>query len=118
MNRVWRRIPPATPSQELIDLAGGDPVVAQLLAQRGFATPAAARAFLHPEHYSPSAPQALYGLEHAASVLLDELNRGHNILVWGDFDVDGQTSTALLYSALKRLAGPDRVRYHVPNRFR
>ena len=37
------------------------------------------------------------------------------MLIWGDFDVDGQTATALLYSALRRLGA--RVSYHVPNRF-
>ena len=37
--------------------------------------------------------------------------------MWGDFDVDGQTSTALLVTALQQLAGRERVRFHVPNRF-
>ena len=50
---------------------------------------------------------------------VDRLQRAirdrEQILIWGDFDVDGQTSTALLFSALKKKDA--RVSYHVPNRF-
>ncbi len=46
------------------------------------------------------------------------LAAGENILVWGDFDVDGQTSTSLLVAGLLALADdPAQVRFHVPNRF-
>ena len=45
------------------------------------------------------------------------MDQGEQMLVWGDFDVDGQTSTSLLVAALRKLAGEERVHYHVPNRF-
>ena len=50
-------------------------------------------------------------------MLCDAINARQNILVWGDFDVDGQTSTSLLVAALQKLNGVDRVHFHVPNRF-
>src|SRR5262249_21734084 len=52
------------------------------------------------------------------SVWVERLDRsiraGDSILIWGDFDVDGQTATALLFTALRRMGA--NVRYHVPLR--
>lgn len=115
--KPWLIRPPITPSPALIAVAGGHALVAQLLAQRGLDTPEAALPFLDPGQYQPAPPAALFGVEHAAQVLHAAIAAGQNLLVWGDFDVDGQTSTALLVSALQDLAGEDRVRFHVPNRF-
>ncbi|MEZ4729860.1 MAG: DHH family phosphoesterase, partial [Caldilineaceae bacterium] len=117
MKRPWTIVPPTTPSPELVALVGGHPLIAQLLAQRGIDTPEKARAFLNPGHYAPTPPTALVGVTEAAQILHDTIQAGKNIFVWGDFDVDGQTSTSLLVAALQKLAGVERVRFHVPNRF-
>ena len=95
---------------------GGHPLVAQSLAQRGILTPAAARRFLDPDHYTPAAPDELPDMDAAVACLQRVIRERGEILVWGDFDVDGQTATALLVSALRDLGA--RVRWHVPNRFR
>jgi single-stranded-DNA-specific exonuclease len=91
--------------------------VAQLLAQRGFDMPQKAQAFLNPAFYTPTPPNALTGVVEAATLLHQAIRDSQNILVWGDFDVDGQTSTSLLVAALQKLAGEERVCFHVPNRF-
>ncbi|CAN5808690.1 single-stranded-DNA-specific exonuclease RecJ [soil metagenome] len=96
---------------------GGHPLIAQLLAQRGFDTAAKARAFLDPTQYAPARPTALFGVAEAAQLICEAISVRQNILVWGDFDVDGQTSTSLLVAALQKLVGVERVRFHVPNRF-
>jgi single-stranded-DNA-specific exonuclease len=116
MQKAWTLRSPVSPSQDLIATAG-HPLVAQILAQRGFDTPAKARAFLDPTWYSPAPPTALCGVAEAAQLLHEAIRREQKILVWGDFDVDGQTSTSLLVAALQKLAGFERVRFHVPNRF-
>jgi single-stranded-DNA-specific exonuclease len=113
----WTLVAPAEPSPELVAEVGGHPLVARLLAQRGYTTPAQARAFLDPAYYTPAPPGALYGVTEAARILHDALRNRANILVWGDFDVDGQTSTSLLVAALRRLSNDHRVSFHVPNRF-
>ena len=113
----WSLRPPGTPSADLVAEVGGHPLVAQLLAQRGYTTPAQARAFLDPTAYTPAPPSRLFGLVDAAAILYDAIRRDQNILVWGDFDVDGQTSTSLLVAALHKLTDPARIRFHVPNRF-
>ncbi len=117
MSDLWSLLEPGSPADDLAAAVGGHPLVAQLLAQRGFTQPAAARAFLDPAVYTPAPPTALYGLDSAARLLKAAIDRRERILVWGDFDVDGQTSTSLLVAALRRLAGDERVLFHVPNRF-
>jgi len=98
---------------ELLDFTG-DPFLAQLLAQRGLTTLAQARAFLDPNAYQPAPPQLLPDLEQAVVRLSRAIERQELIYVWGDFDVDGQTSTALLVSALQNLGA--KVRFYIPNR--
>lgn len=117
MTQPWILKPSVTPSSELVAAVGGHPLVARLLAQRGVDTPAKALPFLDPNHYTPAPPSALIGVDAAAQLLYDAVAAGQYILVWGDFDVDGQTSTALLVTALRMLADDRRVRFHVPNRF-
>lgn len=117
VNNPWILTQPVTPSPQLTETVGGHPLIAQLLAQRGFDTPDKARAFLDPNFYKPAPPTALIGVAEAAQQLHTAIHARHNILVWGDFDVDGQTSTSLLVAALQKLAGVERVRFHVPNRF-
>ncbi len=112
--RPWLEIPEIEISAELLQIAGGQPLVAQALAQRGYADPAAARAFLDPAYYSSASPWELPGMERAVERLGSALRRGEHILVWGDFDVDGQTATTLLVSTLRELGG--RVSYHIPVR--
>lgn len=103
---------PVTP--ELLALAGGERLTAQALARRGFGNPQQALSFLDPRHYPQTSPFALPGMEAAVARLLRALDRHEPVLVWGDFDVDGQTSTALLVDALTELGG--RARYHIPVR--
>nr|MBN1228426.1 single-stranded-DNA-specific exonuclease RecJ [Anaerolineae bacterium] len=93
---------------------GGHELAARILAQRGISSPEAARSFLNPEYYTPADPRELPDLAEAAERLYQAVVRGERILVWGDFDVDGQTATALLVDALRGMGGS--VEYHIPNR--
>jgi single-stranded-DNA-specific exonuclease len=95
-------------------LPGLSPLVAQTLIQRGMTDSAAARAFLFPDSYVPAPAEALPGLAAAADRVAQSLRAGDSICVWGDFDVDGQTSTTVLVQTLRAL-GAD-VTYHIPVR--
>ncbi|MFM8322258.1 MAG: DHHA1 domain-containing protein [Chloroflexota bacterium] len=114
--------PPAHSQAEQTVLAAGalaaelglHPVAAQALARRGFSDPTAARAFLDPALYPFPPPHDLPGVTEAAARLARAIERQETILVWGDFDVDGQTATAVLVGVLQQLGG--RVRYHIPVR--
>jgi single-stranded-DNA-specific exonuclease len=60
--------------------------------------------------------QALKGLDDACDLLVSAINQQQKILILGDFDVDGATSTALAVDALRQM-GAQNVSYLVPNRF-
>lgn len=103
-----------TASDSLQESVGGHPLVADILARRGIVDPDEALAFLDPARYRPAAPADLPDLDTAAARLMEAVRRRERILVWGDFDVDGQTSTALLVDALRDLGAA--VNYHIPLR--
>ncbi len=94
---------------------GGHRLIAEHLARKGITTPAAAQRFLSADQYEPAPADELPDMDRAVERLKSAIHAREGILIWGDFDVDGQTSTALLFSALKRKGA--QVRYHVPNRF-
>lgn len=85
----------------------------RVLAHRGITTPAEAEAFLHGGYLSDN-PYRLKGVNEAVTRLRDALRRGERIAVYGDFDADGVTSTALMTLALRAL-GAD-VRPYIPHR--
>lgn len=89
-------------------------LVAELLIRRGFITLASARSFLDPACYKPSPPEAMPGVTSAIEELNTAIKENIPILVWGDFDVDGQTATTILVSALQKLGA--HVNYHIPVR--
>ncbi len=95
---------------------GGHPLLTEMLVRRGVTTPAAALAFLDPQHYTPASPYDLPDLQIAVERLERALRSGERIGVWGDFDVDGQTATTLLVAVLRGLGGD--VVYHIPVRGR
>lgn len=113
--RDWQELAPVDAPGALSDAVGGHRLVAEHLARKGILTAAAARRFLSAEHYSPASADELPDIDSAVERLKRAIDRNEQVLIWGDFDVDGQTATTLLYSALKERGA--RVAYHVPNRF-
>lgn len=93
---------------------GGHPLVAETLLRRGFTDKKSIHGFLDPDQYPPAPASDLPGMAAAVDRLWFALDTRERICVWGDFDVDGQTSTTLLVSALCDLGGD--VVYHIPVR--
>jgi single-stranded-DNA-specific exonuclease len=82
--------------------------IARLLARKGFATPDEVQAFLQPRLKSLSDPFLLPNLEAAVKRILSALDRREQIVLFGDYDVDGVTSLALLGETLRAFdATPD-----------
>lgn len=91
------------------------PELIQILKARGIKTPEDAKAFLNPSYYVPASPFDLPDLQRAVDILnnlIDTDNR--SVLIWGDFDADGQTSTAILVEGLRQLGFE--VTYYIPDR--
>lgn len=101
-------------TQSLQRECGVSPLVAQVLATRGLDTPARARQFLNLKLTDLHPPQALPGVATACPVILDAIKSGQRITVYGDYDADGMTATAILYRCIQMLGGD--VHYFVPNR--
>ena len=94
---------------------GTAPIIGQILWNRGLQTAEAARAFLHPEDEPYCDPFLMMDMERAAHRILEAIHVGEQIVVYGDYDVDGMTSTTLLMKNIRALDGM--VSYYIPNRF-
>lgn len=85
------------------------PVAYQLLLARGFATPEAVRRYLRPRLGQVESAGAMIDAPRAVERLATAVTRGEVILVHGDYDVDGMTSTALLTRVLRALGAREVV---------
>lgn len=95
--------------------AGVPVAVLNILAQRGVSSEEEASDFLATAPKTTHDPSLLKDLEEAVTAIIAAADRGDRICIYGDYDADGVTSTALLYSVIKRLT--DRVDFYVPSRF-
>ena len=110
----WVIAPPIT-SQADEALAKFPPILRQIVFNRGMGTDAEARAFLKAEPNSNTDPFQLIGMAATVDRIRYALDHNEPIAIYGDYDVDGVTATALLVDALRAL-GAD-VRGYIPNRF-
>lgn len=90
------------------------PILAQLLLNRNLADPQAAHRFLAAPMKDLHEPERLPGMPQAVDRLLAAIKEGKRICVYGDYDVDGVTGTAILMTCLKHLGA--QVEFHVPHR--
>jgi single-stranded-DNA-specific exonuclease len=86
------------------------PVTARCLATRGVGEPQDARAYLDPRLGGLRRPDGLAGFSRAVERLADAVRRRERIGVWGDYDVDGVTTAALLTIFLRSVGGQVDVR--------
>ncbi len=115
MQRQWRIVPHDGPRVEhLIRTANLPPVVAQLMVSRGVYSADDAASFLDNKLTGLRDPEELPGVPLATEILLAAIKDKTPIVIYGDYDCDGMTGSAILVNGL-RLLGAD-VSYHVPNR--
>lgn len=112
--RTWIEPPRVTVPPSLEEAVGGHGLLSQALVRRGISDVGQAKAFLDANLYQPAQPTVLPGIGKATERIELAINQGDLICVWGDFDVDGQTSTAVLVSTLQDLGA--KVKYHIPVR--
>ncbi|MCH8485835.1 MAG: single-stranded-DNA-specific exonuclease RecJ [Candidatus Cyclonatronum sp.] len=91
-------------------------VIARLLALRGITTFDKAKTFFRPEQAQIHDPFLMQDMETAACRLAAAVRSHEKVLIYGDYDVDGTTSTAIMYLFLKQF-GLD-ARYFIPHRFK
>ena len=113
ISKKWNIAPAPTPDVAA-ELGGYSSIVARALAQRGLTTRAAAEVFLVGETAGSTDPLQLTGVPETVERLGRALARREKIAVYGDYDVDGVTATALLVQVLTALGGD--VRPYIPHR--
>lgn len=99
---------------QLVEELGLPTVVAEFLVRRGYQSPTAAKHYLQPSLDALYAPDQMTDMDKAVKRIMTALERDEHIVVYGDYDVDGMTSTAIMTWALE-LLGAD-VEYFVPDR--
>ena len=99
----------------LARVLGVSPTVAALLISRGCGDEVSAKSFLKPVYEQLHDPWLMLGMSEAVPRLQRAIAAGEPILVYGDYDVDGTTGTAVLLRALNLLGA--RTGFHVPHRF-
>ena len=114
MNCEWRVSRSVEVSDAVLAASSGRPITASILAKRGLNDPDRVRRFLDPAVYESTAPETLHDLKRAVERLDAAIKKKERILVWGDFDVDGQTATSVFMSALQGLGA--KATYHIPVR--
>ena len=112
----YKEIPSQAAIQELSRLLNTTPSISMLLLQRGIGDFETAKDFFNPTLSQLHDPMDMKDMAAAVAHLSEAIEKGVHICVYGDYDVDGTTSVAVLYSALKGLGA--RVSYYLPDRYK
>ncbi|WP_240475410.1 single-stranded-DNA-specific exonuclease RecJ [Vulgatibacter incomptus] len=110
----WELLPEENAADGLAGDLGCHPLVAGILYRRGVRSAEEAERFLRPRLADLPDPSLLAGIEPAVARIVRAIDAGERITAYGDYDVDGVTSTTLLVSFL-RACGAD-VDFYVPHR--
>jgi len=112
MKTQWQIAPPA-PEDHLTRFPQLSPLIVQLLYNRGLTSPQDVRDFLAGSHPDDN-PFRLKGMHQAVTRLRQAIRREELVAIYGDFDADGVTATALLVETLSALGA--RVKPYIPHR--
>ncbi|TWT77101.1 Single-stranded-DNA-specific exonuclease RecJ [Posidoniimonas polymericola] len=115
MAKRWRIATPDPDRAEALQRSAGvPPIVARLLVARGIYSPDEAQQFLDPKLSGLRDPEELPGVTAAADLLHRAITDKQPIVVYGDYDADGMTSTAIMVRCLRLTGAP--VSFYVPHR--
>ncbi|MBQ5893786.1 MAG: single-stranded-DNA-specific exonuclease RecJ, partial [Rikenellaceae bacterium] len=106
-------------AKAVADLVAGQrisPVLANLLVQRGIDTNEKASRFFNPRLEELHDPFLMKDMDRAVERIERAVKNREKIMVYGDYDVDGTTAVALVYTFLRRL-GHDNLRFYIPDRY-
>lgn len=91
-------------------------VIAQLLLERGVQTPAQAQAFFNPSVKDLHNPLLMKGMQDAVRRIMQAIDTQENILIYGDYDVDGTCAVSLVYLFISSLT--HKVSFYLPDRYK
>lgn len=114
LSKRWQ-VAPALKPEDANNLQGYHPVLSQILFNRGYKTHEAARQFLEAQPAGDTDPWGMLGVGEAVDRILAAIVKEEKIAIYGDYDADGVTATALLTQTLQDLGA--NVLGYIPNRF-
>lgn len=112
---VFKAEPARETVTKLIEDLGVSRPIAVILAQRGIHNFEEAKAFFRPDIVNLHDPFLMKGMEDAVNRIEQAIAANENILIYGDYDVDGTSAVALMYSFLTK--DYDQVGYYIPDRY-
>ena len=107
-------------NQQIADLSkvlNIDENLATLLVQRGICTYEEAKTFFRPSLSQLHDPFLMKDMDKAVERVLRAINEGEKVLVYGDYDVDGTTAVALVYTYLKPFFKKKKIEFYIPDRY-
>ncbi|HKF21179.1 MAG TPA: DHH family phosphoesterase, partial [Candidatus Angelobacter sp.] len=108
--------PDAAVVEQLRTEAGLSPLMARLLVLRGITSAAEARPFLSPSLAQMHSPYLMRGMQEAVERIVAAIANREDILIYGDYDVDGTTAVVILKTAIELCGGT--ADFHVPHRIK
>lgn len=115
MTHRWQ-LPAETPPEAWTPASGLAPLVARLLWHRGLRDDAAVTAFRDVRMTGLHDPGLLFDADRAAERILHAARAGDRIVIYGDYDVDGVSASAILFHMLRAVCPACDVRTYVPHR--
>ncbi len=115
MRWTLKPIPDTTKIDHLAEALNVDKIIASLLVQRGIETFDQAKKFFRPSLEDLHNPFLMKDMDKAVARIEKAISDGENIMVYGDYDVDGTTSVALMSSYLKTLS--PQIATYIPDRY-
>lgn len=122
MEKRWilKEQPPAEDVENFSKQLSVAPPLASLLLGRGISTVEDAEAFFNPEISKLHDPFLMKDMDKAVERLSSAIINNEKILIYGDYDVDGTSAVALMYSFLSEVIGADYkkfIEYYIPDRY-
>ena len=126
-DKVWKLKTPSLPAHashwqptslasQLSSEVGLTPLQAQLLINRSISDRESVRSFMRPQLADMADPMMMKGMDEAITTILKSIENKEKITIYGDYDADGLTATALLYNFLSSIDIP--VSCYIPNRLK
>ena len=118
MNKRWlikKRADTQLVAKLIADVGVSRPL-ANILAQRGIKTFDQAKAFFRPDLKELHNPFLMKGMSQAVDRIERAIASRENILIYGDYDVDGTTAVSLVYDYLRR--DYEQIGYYIPDRYK
>lgn len=117
MEKIWNILPEVAPENSLAEILNIPKAIANILNQRGIKSFEEAEKFFNPciEQLHPFS--LLKDISNACERINEAIIRKEKILIYGDYDVDGTTSVAILYQFLCSLYSKEKIDFYIPNRY-